>query len=155
MQVENINTGVIEHLIITLCLIVKYDKESSQRIFSTAINSNYGYYILEFLIIFLKNIELVNIEVYQIEIAKKKNSRVLGLLYRIESDAMSVKAQSYIQLIPQVQIVNESKQHVDNAKDNLAKGAIILLTVYLYHILDNKGVIYNEKRRNRITNIDE
>eukprot|EP00826_Nyctotherus_ovalis_P006304 TRINITY_DN11477_c0_g2_i2.p1 TRINITY_DN11477_c0_g2~~TRINITY_DN11477_c0_g2_i2.p1 ORF type:complete len:119 (+),score=8.09 TRINITY_DN11477_c0_g2_i2:130-486(+) len=117
--------------------MIKCSKGSTQRIFNAMINGVYGYYIAKFLLSFLQSTEMVNVEVYnsqQVEAGKKKPISVLSLLYKIESDVVSIKAQSYLNFFPQEQTVNKSKMHVENARDKLATGAIMLLDVFFFSL---------------------
>lgn len=158
LKSEKTNIGVIEHIVVILCIMMKGSKISAQRIFYTLIDGIYGQYIARFLLDFFHSTEVVSIEIYnsqQVEAGKKKPISVPSLLYKIDSDVVSIKTQSYLELIPQEQIVDEGEIHVRKARDKLAAGAIKLFDVFFQPTLDNnKRALRGEKKRNRTVYFD-
>jgi hypothetical protein len=130
IEMENIDTGVIEHMLIILCIATKYIPKNTLTVFEELLKTDYSNYVAFFMIDMLQELSIVEIKtrlVYQEEQFEEYS-------YKLINGSTSITAQEYLTQLSQRLYIDDTKsqEYIENAKNRLGSGAVYLIGVTSY-----------------------
>lgn len=132
LQFGQATPSVVEHIVVILCLAVRYLRERCQEIFLVVLDTDYARHASDFLLEVLSSPQTVSIKAFVVEQSsggKKKVDTILKYTYEIMTNSLSTEAQEHLSLFAQRKEGREDKGNEDSARNIFSASAIYLLSV--------------------------
>lgn len=137
IQKSNLNPCVIEHIVLILCYSTSNYKETSTRLFTALMETEFNYFVVAFLLDLFEGAQYTAIKAKCLNkeaVLKKKVEPVYEYSHSLLTCSMSSKAREYFSLfyedtpkeLQRDKIVSAS---IERSEDKLISGAILLIGV--------------------------
>jgi len=127
IEMDNIDTGVIEHIVIILCIATKYIPKNTLNVFEELLKTDYANFIAFFMIDILQDLNAIEIKaraVYQEEQFEEYS-------YKLMVGTTSIITQEYLSQLSQRLYIDDAKsqEYIESARNRLGSGAVYLIGV--------------------------
>ena len=133
LKFDHINIGILEHIMIVLCLGMRTNPDQALELLKTILNGKYCQFASNFLFDFLSNSNLLEIKFYMTEAPSAGSEVNYKLSYRITTNTISFIVKSYLTALSESKFKTIDKPEVfmKECKDEVILAGSMISAVFL------------------------